>query len=65
MLNLRIAKIIHLLLDCKTKWNSLVVMLEQFLDLKSPVEKTLIDYKINNLLSEAEYAALTAIVRAL
>ena len=58
-------KSIHLLLDCKTRWNSLVAMLERCLDLGSPVEKKLIDYKINNPLSEADYAALTTIVRAL
>ena len=32
---------IHLLLDCKTRWNGLVAMLERFLNLRSPVEKTL------------------------
>ena len=31
----------HLLLDCKTRWNSLVAMLERFLDLRSPVEKNI------------------------
>ena len=58
-------KSIHLLLDCKTKLNSLVAMLERYLDLRFPVGKTLIDYKINNPLSEAEYVALAAIVRDL
>ena len=58
-------KSIHLLLDCKTIWNSLVAMFERCLDLRSPVEKTLIGYKINNLLSEAEYFALAAIIHAL
>ena len=40
-------------------------MLERYLDLKSPVENILIDYKIIDPLSEAEYVALAAIVRAL
>ena len=58
-------KSINLLLDCKTIWNSLVTMHERFLDLRSPVEKTLIDYKIYNPLTEAEYVSLAVIVRAL
>ena len=58
-------KSIHLLLYCKIRWNSLVAMLERYLDLRSPVEKTLIDYKINNPLSGAEYVALAAIAGAL
>ena len=40
-------------------------MLHRCLDLCSPVEKTLIDYKINKPLSEAEYVVLAAIVCAL
>ena len=40
-------------------------MLARYLDQRSPVEKTLIDYKINNPLREAEYVALAAIARAL
>ena len=40
-------------------------MFEGYLDLRSPVEKTLIDYKMDDPLGEAEYVALTAIVRAL
>ena len=40
-------------------------MLDRYLDPSSPVEKTLIDYTINNTLSEAEYVVLAAIVRAL
>ena len=40
-------------------------MLERYLDVRFPVEKTLIGYKINNPLSEPEYVALAAIVRAL
>ena len=40
-------------------------MLEWYLDLKSPVEKTMIDYKINNPWCEAEYVVLAAIARAL
>ena len=55
-------KSIHLLLDCNTIWNSLVAMLERYIDLRSPVEKN-IDLTIFTL-SEAEYVSLAAIVRA-
>ena len=58
-------KSIHLLLDCKTRWNTLLVMLERYLDLRFPVEKSLTDYKTNYPLSEAENVALAAIVRDL
>ena len=40
-------------------------MLVQYLDLRSPVDKALIVYEINNPLSEAEYVAHTATVHAL
>ena len=40
-------------------------MLERYLDPRSPVEKTLIDYKINNHLHESGYVALAAIIGAL
>ena len=40
-------------------------MLEENLDQRSPVEKTLTDYEIKNPLSEAEYVSLAATVRAL
>ena len=37
-------KSMHLLLDCSTRWNSLAAMLEQYIGLRSSVEKTLIYY---------------------
>ena len=40
-------------------------MPERYIDLRSPEEKTFIDYKINKPLSEAQYVALAAILRAL
>ena len=49
-----------------TRLNSLVAMLERFLDLRTPVDKkTLIEYKINHPLCEAEYVAFAAIVGAM
>ncbi len=54
-----------LILDSKTRWKSLVAMLERYLELRMPVEKTLIDYKVKNPVSEAENVAVNNIVRAL
>ena len=34
---------LSLLLDCKTRWNSLIGMMERFILLKKPVSKALID----------------------
>ena len=34
---------LSLLLDCKTRWNSLIAMIERFIFLKKPVSKALID----------------------
>ena len=56
---------IRQLLDFKTSLSSLVAILKRFLDLRALVKKTLIDRKLNSLLSEAECVALAAIVRAL
>ena len=58
-------KNIHLLLDSKTRWNSVIAMLEPFFDIRSPVEKILIDCKINKPLSEAGYTVHAALLRVL
>ena len=44
----------NLILDCKTRWNSLVAMIERFLKLRLPVEKTMIGYKIKIQICEEE-----------
>lgn len=43
-----------LILDSKTRWNSLLAMLDRFLEIESAVAKTLIDYKIKLDISERE-----------
>ena len=54
-----------MLLDCKTRWNSLVAMFERYLGMRSHVENISIYYKINNPIIEEEYVALAAIACAL
>lgn len=54
-----------LILDSKTRWNSLLAMLDRFLEIKSAVAKTLIDYKIKLDITDREYTALNDIVLAL
>lgn len=41
-----------LLLDVKTRWNSLVLMIERFLKLKNCVKKSLIDLNLTNIWKE-------------
>lgn len=54
-----------LLLDVKTRWNSLLTMLERFLKLLSPLRKCLIDLRINVTFSEEEISLCQSIVEAL
>ena len=58
-------KELTLILDSKTRWNSLVTMIDGFLTLRSAVQKTMIDFKILIKFSEDEISALDNIVHAL
>ncbi|XP_028164241.1 uncharacterized protein LOC114355542 [Ostrinia furnacalis] len=51
-------KELQLLLDCRTRWNSLATMLERFLKLKSCIQKALIDVKSDISFSDTEIACL-------
>ena len=53
-----------LILDLKTRWNSLLIILDRVLEIQSAVAKTLIDCKIKSDFSEREYIALNDIVLA-
>lgn len=53
----------NLILDCRTRWNSLADMLERFVKLKVPIQKAMIDLKINQELSESEYQRLADLSR--
>ena len=47
-------------MDVKTRWNSLVAMLERFLELKTCILKAMIDLKEILNISEEEYAVMNA-----
>ena len=49
---------LNLILDCKTRWNSLSDMLERFLKLKDCVMKALIDLKVKSTLDEIDFQQL-------
>ena len=51
--------------DCKTRWNSLLSMLERFYLLKNCIEKALIDLKSNVKFSKEEYDLVSDLIHAL
>ena len=58
-------KEMSLILDCKTRWSSLVDMLARFLHLRGPVQKALIDLGQSAEVSDADFAVITEIVACL
>lgn len=56
---------VHLKLDCKTRWNSLVDMLGTFLRLRVPIQKALIDLKEPSIVTDADFEKMQDIVSAL
>ncbi|GFW51018.1 uncharacterized protein TNCV_3593001 [Trichonephila clavipes] len=52
-------------LDAKTRWNSLLVMLERFLDIKSVILKALIDIKEGQMMANVDFETVTTIVSGL
>jgi hypothetical protein len=53
------------MLDCPTRWNSLLAMLSRFQQLASCVQKALIDLKLPNEVTPADYAVVNEMVAAL
>lgn len=58
-------KELSLTLDSKTRWNSLLAMLERFFDLKNSVRKSLIDLKSDISFTEDEMELLSNTISAL
>lgn len=58
-------KELNLMLDCPTRWNSLLAMLGRFNKLASSVQKSLIDLKLPNEMTDADYLVVQEIVSAL
>ncbi|GFV91600.1 uncharacterized protein TNCV_770661 [Trichonephila clavipes] len=52
-------------LDTKTRWNSLLAMLERFLEIKSAISKALIDIKEEQMMVNVEFETVTTIVKGL
>ena len=58
-------KDLALMLDCPTRWNSLLEMLCRFQQLASCVQKALIDLTLSNEVTQADYAVVNEMVAAL
>lgn len=58
-------KELTLLLDCRTRWNSLLNMLERFYKLKNCVEKALIDVKSEIKFSDLEWLSIKNLAECL
>ncbi len=58
-------KDLSLILDCPTRWNSLLAMLSRFQQLASCVQKALIDLKLPNEVTPADFAVVNELVAAL
>ena len=62
---IRNGKELKLILDCKTRWNNLLSMIERFLDMKKPLSKALIDISCNINIDEYEWEILEDIQKSL
>ncbi|UYV76771.1 hypothetical protein LAZ67_14001985 [Cordylochernes scorpioides] len=61
----RISTSMCLILDCRTRWDSLLNMLERLLSVKSAIQKTLIDVNANVRLTDEDFAIMTQVISAL
>jgi len=53
------------MLDCRTRWSSLVDMLARFLQLRGPIQKALIDLGHASDVSDADFTVISEIVSCL
>lgn len=58
-------KELTLLLDCPTRWNSLLTMLSRFSMLRTSIQKAMIDMKTPQLVSDADFMLVDEIIAAL
>ncbi|UYV64415.1 ATP6V0B [Cordylochernes scorpioides] len=61
----RISTSMCLILDCRTRWDSLLNMLERLLSLKSAIQKALINVKANVRLTDEDFDIMTQVISAL
>ena len=59
------AREVGLLLDCKTRCNSLVDMMSQFLQLHGPLQKALIDLGQASMISDGDFCVIGETVSCL
>ncbi|XP_073820237.1 uncharacterized protein [Musca autumnalis] len=58
-------KEVHLIVDVKTRWNSMVAKIQQFLKLKTPIKKTLKYFELAHLWEQANIPILEVLVNIL
>lgn len=58
-------KELQLILDCRTRWNSLLSMVERFYDLKVCIEKALIDIKSEVKFTDHEWSIMKDLITSL
>jgi len=56
-------KELKLILDCKTRWNTMEAMIERFLRIRSPIKKALSDLNLENMWNE-EYIQIAEMLLA-
>ena len=56
---------LQLILDCKTRWSSLLNMLERIVEIQIPVQKTLLDLNSEIKIGDEEFIQISHIVQAL
>ncbi|UYV74205.1 BRPF1 [Cordylochernes scorpioides] len=61
----RISTSMCLMLDCRTRWDSLLNMLERLLSVKSAIQKALIDVNANVRLTDEDFDIMTQLISAL
>lgn len=60
-----LGKELSLVLDCRTRWNSLYDMLARFIQLRNPVQKAMIDLKEPVQVTEADFTCVQDTVSSL
>ena len=54
---------LNLILDCKTRWSSLLEMFERIIKIKLPVQKALLDLGVQIHLSDIEFFKLNLLLK--
>lgn len=60
-----VSRELHLILDSKTRWSSLADMLNRIIEVKSALQKSLIDLKIQDSLTEDDFKVVTHVAEAI